>query len=207
MRALALFLTAALLLSACNLSGPRPPAEYGGSERARVENWRGGSGTVEALLRSEGGAARVASGTVSATGELEFVLGSADAAHLTPFTACPDITVSDPALKLGSFSALEVLDERGVQQGWVALVSDAAVLERGLKRAGDFYVQYTYADRAARVEGGCAIGGAPGSFTYALELSAGWNPVVFKLAGPGALHLSTGTVPEGATWFFSGVVR
>lgn len=202
MRPLLLWLL--LLLSACNPSGSRPPAAPEGPEHAQVGNWQGGSAAVAARFYGSGGAAEVASGTVSAGGGLEFTLKPVQAAQLTGFSACPSVTVSDPALGLNSFSALAVVDG-GVQRGRVALASSASVVSEGLTAVGDLYLQYTYADRAARISGSCAVGGAPGTFSYALELRPGWNPVVFRLTGDGVLQLTTETAPAGAAWFFSEV--
>lgn len=200
MRYLLIFLL--LLLSACNPSGSRPPVVSEPPEYAQVGNWRGGSAAVAARFYGDGGAAEVASGTVSAGGGLEFTLKPVQAAQLTGFSACASVTVSDPALRLNSFSALAVLDGGGVQRGRVALASSASVVSEGLTAAGDLYLQYTYVDRAAQISGSCAVGGAPGTFSYALELRPGWNPVVFRLTGDGVLQLSTETVPAGAAWFF-----
>lgn len=193
-----------LLLSACDVSGSRPPVSAGPAESARVENWRGGGVAVAARFHGEGGAATVASGTVSAAGNLEFTLRPVAAAQLTAFTACPGVTVSDAALRLNSFSALNVVE--GAPASRVALASSAAVVAGGLRQVGDLYLQYTYADRAAQIRGSCAVGGAPGTFSYALKLRPGWNPVVFRLAGDGVLQLSTEAAPAGAAWFFSEVV-
>lgn len=196
-----------LLLGACSPSGSRPPAMPEGPEYAQVGNWQGGSAAVAARFYGSGGAAEVASGTVSAAGGLEFTLKPVQAAQLTGFSACPSVTVSDPALRLNSFSALTVVDGGGVQRGRVALASSASVVSEGLTAAGDLYLQYTYADRAAQISGSCAVGGAPGTFSYALELRPGWNPVVFRLADDGVLQLSTEAAPAGATWFFGEVAR
>lgn len=201
MRYISLFLV--LWLSACN-SASRPPAMAGTPEGTRVENWRGGSATVEAKFHGEGGAAVVASGTVSAAGDLEFTLKPVAAAQLTGFTACPGVAVSDAALKLNSFSALKVVDS-GTRSGRVALASRPSVVGEGLTEVGDYYLQYTYADRSARIEGSCAVGGAPGTFRYALELARGWNPVVFRLTGSSTLKLSTEAVPADAAWFLGEV--
>ena len=192
-----------LSLSACN-SAARPPAMAGTPEGTRVENWRGGSAAVEATFHGEGGAAVVASGTVNADGGLEFTLKPVAAAQLTAFTACPGVAVSDAALKLNSFSALNVT-QSGTPASRVALASSPSVVSEGLTQVGDYYLQYTYADRAARIEGRCAVGGAPGMFRYALELARGWNPVVFKLTDNGTLHLSTEPVPAEAAWFLGEV--
>lgn len=170
-----------------------------GSEHARVENWRGGDAAVATRFYGEGGAAEVAAGAVSAAGDLEFTLQPVQAAQLTGFRACA--TVSDPTLRLNSFSALSVVDGGGVERGRVALASSAAVVSEGLTRTGDLYLQYTYADRAARISGSCAVGAAPGTFSYALELRPGWNPVVFRLTGDGVVRLSTEAVPANAAWF------
>lgn len=190
-----------LLVGACNPSGSRPPALPEGPEHARVENWRGGRAVVAARFYGEGGAAAVAVGAVSAAGDLEFTLKPVAPAQLTGFRACAGAIVSDPALRLNSFSALTVVDGGGVERGRVALASSAAVVREGLTRTGDLYLQYTYADRAARISGSCAVGGAPGTFSYALELRPGWNGVVFRLTGDGVLRLSTEAVPAGAAWF------
>lgn len=197
-----LILCLVLSLSACN-SAARPPAMAGTPKGTRVENWRGGSATVEATFHGEGGAAVVASGKVSADGGLEFTLKPVAAAQLTAFTACPGVAVSDAALKLNSFSALNVMGS--TPAGRVALASSPSVVSEGLRVVGDYYLQYTYADRAARIEGSCAVGGAPGMFRYALELARGWNPVVFKLTDSGTLHLSTEPVPADAAWFLGEV--
>lgn len=201
MRYLSLFLV--LWLSAC-ASAPRPPALEGPTEGARIENWRGGSAAVEARFHGEGGAAVVASGTVSEAGELEFTLEPVAAAQLTGFTACPGVTVSDPALRLNTFSALSVVGG-STPGGRIALVSGPSVAREGLEQTGDYYLQYTYADRSARIEGSCAVGGAPGTFNYALELEQGWNPVVFRLTGSNTLRLSTEPVPADAAWFLGEV--
>ena len=201
MRYLSLFLV--LWLSAC-ASVSRSPTLEGPTEGARIENWRGGLAAVEARFHGEGGAAVVASGTVSAGGELEFTLEPVAAAQLTAFTACPGVTVSDAALRLNTFSALNVVGN-GSPGGRVALASRPSVVSEGLKQTGDYYLQYTYADRAARIEGSCAVGGAPGTFRYALELTHGWNPVVFRLTGSNTLHLSTEPVPADAAWFLGEV--
>jgi hypothetical protein len=198
-----ILLCLAFSLGACN-SAARPPAADGLPEGARIENWRGGLATVEATFHGEGGAAVVASGTVSADGGLEFTLEPVAAAQLTGFTACPGVAVSDAALKLNSFSALNVT-ENGLSAGRVALASSPLVVSEGLRAVGDYYLQYTYADRPARIEGRCAVGGAPGTFSYALELARGWNPVVFKLTDSGTLRLSTAPVPAEAAWFLGEV--
>ncbi len=199
-----------LLLSACDLSASRPPAIGGPIDRlpegTRVENWRGGLAAASAQFHGEGGAAEVASGTLSAAGELEFALKPVQTAQLTGFSACPGLTVSDAALRLNSFSALDVVDGE-TPVGRVALVSRPPIVSEGLTQLGDLYLQYTYADRAARIEGSCPVGGAPGTFSYALELVRGWNTVVFKLVGEGTLHLSTEPVPADAVWSFSEVAR
>lgn len=192
-----------LLLSACNPSDSRPPAMPEGPEHAQVENWRGSSAAVAARFYGGGSAAEVASGTVSANGGLEFTFKPVRAAQLTGFSACSNVTVSDAALRLNSFSALAVVDGDRVQRGRVVLASSASVVSEGLTRTGDYYLQYTYADRSARIKGSCAVGGAPGTFSYALELQRGWNPVIFRLAGDGVLQLFTAAVPADATWFFS----
>lgn len=192
-----------LSLSACN-SASRPPVADRLPEGARIENWRGGLAAVEATFHGEGGAAVVASGTVSADGGLEFTLKPVAAAQLTGFTACPGVVVSDAALKLNSFSALNVT-ENGTPAGRVALASSPSVVREGLTQVGDYYLQYTYADRPARIEGRCAVGGAPGTFSYALEFARGWNPLVFKLTDSGTLRLSTAPVPADAAWFLGEV--
>jgi hypothetical protein len=199
MRHLLIFLL--LSLGACSPSDSRLPAVPEGTEYAQVGNWRGGSAAVAARFYGSGGAAEVASGTVNAAGGLEFTLKPVEAAQLTGFSACAGVAVSDPALRLNSFSALAVLDGAGVQRGRVALASSAAVVSEGLEQVGNYYLQYTYADRAAQIRGSCAVGGAPGTFSYALELRPGWNGVVFRLTGDGVLRLSTEAVPAGAAWF------
>jgi len=191
------------LLSACDVSGSRPPVVSGPAESAQVENWRGGGAAVAARFHGEGGAATVASGTVSEAGNLEFTFRPVAAAQLTAFTACPGVTVSDAALKINSFSALNVMGDAPASR--VALASSAAVVEGGLRQVGDYYLQYTYADRPARIEGSCAVGGAPGTFRYVLELARGWNPVVFKLADSRTLRLTTEPVPADAAWFLGEV--
>lgn len=203
MRFILVFLV--LSLSACN-SASRPPVADGLPEGARIENWRSSLAAVEATFHGEGGAAVVASGTVSADGGLEFALKPVAAAQLTGFTACPGVAVSDAALRLNSFSALNVT-KSGTHTGRVALASRLLVVSEGLQQVGDYYVQYTYADRAAWIEGNCAVGGAPGTFSYALELRPGWNPVIFRLTGDGVLQLSTEAIPADAAWFFSEVAR
>lgn len=196
-----------LSLGACNPSGSRPPAMDNPLEGTQIENWLGGSAMVEAQFYGDGGAVAVASGAVSAGGDLEFTLKPVGAAQLTDFTACPGVAVSDAAVRLNSFSALNVLGGDGVRTGRVARVSRLSVVSEGLQQVGDYYVQYTYADRAAWIEGNCAVGGAPGTFSYALELRPGWNPVIFRLTGDGVLQLSTEAIPADAAWFFSEVAR
>ena len=196
-----------LTLSACQLTDPGPavPPEQTG---VRVENWQGVEATVSARVHGEDGAAVAATGTVSAAGELSFGLGSLSAGQLSSFAACPGVSVSDPALKLNSFSAFDVT--RGLQgktpEGQIAQTSGLTVVTKGLQQVGDYYVQYTYADQNARVKGRCQ-GGTPASFSYALTLQKGWNMVIFKLLDEGMLELSTAPVPADAAWFFSEVTR
>ena len=198
------------LLSACYSAEPRSPeprplpAEAAG----QVENWRGGVETLSARVYGDGGAAVVARGTVSAVGALTFRLEPVQSAQLGSFTVCPGLAVSDNALRLGTFSAFDVLSrKRGTTPtGQIAQASSLAVVTDGLRQAGDYYVQYTYADRAVTVEGRCQ-GGAPAVFSYALTLQKGWNPVVFKLVEAGVLELSTSPIPADAAWFFSETER
>jgi hypothetical protein len=200
-----------LLLSACTTLPPAPVAPD--AARADVLNWPGGHGTVEARLHSEGSSAVVASGTVSDAGVLEFVMQPVSAAQLTPFASCPGVTVSDTgsdtgsdavsntgsdgALRLGTFSALELPDG-----GRIAYASSLSVVTSGVQHTGDSYLQYTYADQAARLKGRCRTSLA--TFAYALELEPGWNAVRFEKTGAGLFTLSGAPLPEGSGWFFSG---
>jgi len=192
-----------LLLSACTALPTAPVAPD--AARTDVLNWPGGHGTVEARLHSEGSSAVVASGTVSDAGVLEFVMQPVSAAQLTPFAPCPGVTVSDTVsntgsagtLRLGTFSALELPDG-----GRIAYASSLSVVTSGVQRTGDSYLQYTYADRAARLEGRCRTSLA--TFAYALELEAGWNAVRFEKTGAGLFTLSGAPLPKGSGWFFSG---
>ena len=193
-----------VILSACQVTDPSPVAA---SEQTgiRVENWQGVEATVSAQVHGDDGPAVAATGTVSAAGELSFGMEPLSASELSRFTACPGVTVSDPTLNLNSFSAFDVAEGQ-TPLGQLAQASGLTVVTGGLQRIGDYYVQYTYADRPARVEGRCG-GGAPASFSYALTLQKGWNPVVFKLIDEGVLELSDAPVPAGAAWFFNGVNR
>lgn len=189
-----------LSLSACQSAEPSlvtVPEQTG----VQVENWQGAATTVTAKIYGDDSATVIATGTVSAAGELRFKLEPVSTAQLSRFTACPGVTVSDEALKLGSFSALEVV-RGGVPTGQIAQTSSLEVVTNGLRQTSDYYVQYTYADRDANVSGRCQ-GGAPATFSYTLELQEGWNPVVFKLLEDGVLELSTEPVPQDAAWFFN----
>ena len=205
-------------LSACQGADPGPvttPEQTGIYTAIYVQNWQGagatGAGataaaaTVSARVYGDAGATVAATGTVSAAGVLSFEMKPLSASELSRFTACPGVTVSDAELKLGAFSAFDVAEGK-TPVGQLAQASGFTVVTGGLQNAGDFYVQYTYADRPARVEGRCE-GGAPASFSYALKLQKGWNPVVFKLLEGGELELSTTPVPVSTAWFFNGVNR
>ena len=199
-----LLLLSLVTLSACQLADPGPAAapEQRGLQ---VQNWQGVEATVSAQVHGDDGAALAATGTVSATGVLSFGLGFLSAAQLSKFTACPGVSVSDTALELNSFSAFDVTRVQGkTPGGQLAQTSELTVVTKGLQQVGDYYVQYTYADRNARVEGRCQ-GGAPASFSYALTLQKGWNTVIFKLLDEGVLELSTAPIPASASWFFSEV--
>ena len=196
-------------LSACQLAEPGLPTtpEQTG---IRVENWQGvGATAVEATVSAqvygEDGAAVAATGTVSAAGVLSFRLAPLSVGQLGSFAACPGVTVSDPALALNAFSAFEVTEDE-VLIGQLAQASGLTVVTDGLQQVGDYYVQYTYADRSVNIEGRCE-GGAPAIFSYALTLQKGWNPVVFKLLDEGMLELSTAPIPANAAWFFGEVTR
>jgi hypothetical protein len=188
-----------LLLSACTTLPPAPVAPD--AARTDVLNWPGGHGTVEARLHSEGSSAVVASGTVSDAGVLEFVMQPVSAAQLTPFAPCPGVTVSntgsDGTLRLGTFSALEL-----PEGGRIAYASSLSVVTSGVQHTGDSYLQYTYADQAARLAGRCRTSLA--TFAYALELEPGWNAVRFEKTGAGLFTLSGAPLPKGSGWFFSG---
>ena len=197
-----LLLLSLVTLSACQLADPGPAAapEQTGIQ---VRNWQGVEATVSAQVHGDDGAAVAATGTVSAAGVLSFGLGSLSTAQLGKFTACPGVSVSDTALKLNSFSAFDVAESETLT-GQLAQTSGLTVVTKGLQQVGDYYVQYTYADRNARVEGRCQ-GGAPASFSYALTLQKGWNTVIFKLLDEGVLEFSTAPVPANTAWFFSEV--
>ena len=187
-----------ITLSACQSAEPGSVAP---EPEAQVENWQSTEATVTARVYGDAGAAVVATGTVSAAGELTFRLEPPTSAQLVSFAACPGVAISDETLKLGSFSAFEVAQgETAV--GQLAQVSRLEVTTGGLQQAGDYYLQYTYADRDANVSGRCQES-SPATFSYALTLKKGWNPVVFKLIKDGMLELSTTPVPADATWFFS----
>ena len=203
-RSLRLSLFSLILLSACQSADPGPDA-VPELAAVQVENWSGAAATVNAQVYGDEGAAVVATGTVSETGTLRFVLENAQTAQLSSFTACPGVTVSQPALKLNSFSAFDVT-EGETSRGRIAQVSELEVLTGGLQRAEDYYVQYTYADREVKIEGRCQ-GGTPATFSYKLELKQGWNQVIFKLLEDGGLELSTVPVPADASWFFSETQR
>ncbi len=194
-----LFLLVAL--SACQSADPGPAA-VPETAAVQVENWSGAAATVSAqVYGDDSSAAVVATGTVDETGRLEFVLAEVQTAQRGNFAACPGVTVSKPGLKLGSFSALEVVRD-SVSAGRISHTASLEVMTSGLQQAGDYYLQYTYADRDADVSGRCQ-GGAPAVFGYALTLNKGWNQVVFRLLEDGGLELSTEPVPQGAAWFFS----
>ena len=197
-----LLLLSLVTLSACQLADPGPAAapEQRGLQ---VQNWQGVEATVSAQVHGNDGAALAATGTVSAAGVLSFGLGSLSTAQLGKFTACPGVSVLDTALKLNSFSAFDVAEGETLT-GQLAQASELTVVTKGLQQVGDYYVQYTYADRNARVKGRCQ-GGAPASFSYALTLQKGWNTVIFKLLDEGVLELSTAPIPASASWFFSEV--
>ena len=192
-----------LSLSACQVIDPGGAAT---SEQTgiRVSNWRGTGATVSAHVYGDSSFVVAATGSVNAAGVLTFELEPLPLAQLSSFVACPGVTVSDPALKLNAFSAFDVTRELQGKppEGQIAQASSFEILTDGLQQAGDYYVQYTYADRPAQLKGRCQ-GGAPASFSYALDLARGWNLVVFKLLDEGALELSTAPVPPDAAWFFS----
>ena len=196
-------------LSACQLAEPGLPTtpEQTG---IRVENWQGVGATavkatVSAQVYGEDGAAVAATGTVSAAGVLGFRLAPLSVGQLGSFAACPGVTVSDPALELNSFSAFDVAEDKTLK-GQLAQTSGLTVITKGLQQVGDYYVQYTYADRSAQIKGRCQ-GGAPASFSYALTLQKGWNTVIFKLLDERVLELSTAPIPANAAWFFGEVTR
>ena len=199
MRLLLLVLTA---LSACQPADPGPAAipEQAGMQ---VGNWRGAEATVSAFVYGDS-VAVAATGSVNAAGVLAFGLRPLPSAQLSSFMACADVTVSDPSLKLNSFSTFDVSRELPgkTPEGQIAQASSLEIMTDGLQQVGDYYVQYTYADRDVNIKGRCQ-GGVTTSFSYALELARGWNPVVFKLLDEGMLELSTAPVPADAAWFFS----
>lgn len=200
-----LLLLTLITLSACQSADPSPAAT---PEQAgiRVENWRGAAATVRAFVYGDSSFAVAATGSVSAAGVLAFGLKPLPLAQLSSFMACSGVTVSDPELKLNSFSAFDVTRdlEGETPEGQIAQASRFEIMTDGLQQVGDYYVQYTYADRPAQIKGRCQ-GGAPASFSYALDLARGWNPVVFKLFDEAVLELSTAPVPADAAWFFSEV--
>ena len=154
-----LLLLSLVTLSACQLADPGPaaPPEQAGIQ---VKNWRGTEATVRAFVHGDSSAV-AATGSVSAAGVLAFGLKPLPLAQLSSFMACADVTVSDPALKLNSFSAFEVTRElQGkTPEGQIAQASSLEIMTDGLQQVGDYYVQYTYADRSAQIKGRCQGGG------------------------------------------------
>lgn len=197
------FIALVISLSACSSPVLPPDQSELPATQVSVVNWRGGAATVEALVYSnDGEPTKAASGTVTATGELEFALEPLKTNHLNPFNPCPELSVSETTLKTNAFSAFSVI-ENSTRVGRLALVSAPSVLAEGLRAEGDYYVQYTYANRAARLIGRCVMNGVAAAFEFDLSLRKGWNSVIFRLVDNEelqTLELVSTPVPPNAVW-------
>ena len=191
-----------------NPEDPAPPPDEPETSdlQGAVTGWSSGEADITATIYGGGDAeANVVSGTIGAGGDLSADLTDTVAdVVLSGFPSCDNLTVSDPAVRQATFSALTV-QQGDASLGRVALASSLAVLTDGLTQIGDYYVQQTYSDRAATVKGECPVGGTPATFRYNLTLVAGWNAVTFELVekvdDAQVLELTNG-VPEGAQWFY-----
>ena len=209
-----LFILLIFILTACGTdpgATPDPDTPPSNPETpdiaGTVSDWTLGETSVAALIYGQDTQAEVATGQVSESGQLSVTLeDEVGDAFLSSFPACDTLTLSDAAAQQNTFSALDV--SRGdTDLGRLALASSQEVLTEGLTEVDDFYVQWTYSDRALEIQGSCLVGGTPTAFRYNLTLIAGWNPVTFRLiskeAGGQILELSNG-IPDNATWIFAG---
>lgn len=190
-----------IFLSSC-ASPPMPKAQA--DIQATVAPWGLGAAELSAMFYAATEAPVVA-GSVNQTGQFELNLQATVAADLLELVpACEALSVSNVNAKMNQFSGLVVTKE-GAKAGLLAKASSSAVVTDGVRNAGDYYVQFIYADQAVSLKGDCPLAGVPGVFRYDLDLKAGWNEAAFSLLssvqGVQTLEMSS-VVPAAAAWFY-----
>ncbi len=169
-----------------------------------VMGWQGQTASLEARLWSGEAYTVIATGVVTADGQVRLELPAEineSLLVLAPELSCDGLEDSTPDARLALLSALTVL-ESGVSFD-IALASSQQATFPWQVVAGEFRVHHWYADRAVEITGQCRGGSA--ADTWQLSLSPGWNVAVeFVREGPGGTlrrEWETVPAPEGAQWF------
>ena len=190
------------LLAACGVSGES-------TDRQRlagtVDNWPGGSGIVEARSYDDMGQPLVfASGTITPQGTFSLTLPDKPSG-LVPFdgASCDDMSISTTDAQGNVFFSLEVL--RDEQKIGTVVQADALHSYDG--SSPSILVFRMYVDRDVRVTGTCDEGGIlGGTFTYNLDLKAGWNAVMLRVIDVSREHpkytAETGAIPASVKWLY-----
>ncbi len=209
MKKIVLFLSLAVFvfLAACGSTPTIPVQPDTEKIVGSLQNWQLGAGIVEAVFNTKSKQAIVAAGNIASSGSFTATINQTIApAVLLDMAACTQSHASDSSAKMNQYSTLEVKQNNKLI-GSLVYASSETVAKDGLEKVGDFFVQYTYTDKAVNLSGDCPIGGTNASFHYDAKLKKGWNIVIFKLAeidnnGLQVLDFSTEDVPPSAEWFF-----
>ena len=170
-----LFILLIFILTACGAdpttpSGPDAPPTNPKTPDASditgtVSGWTLEEVAIAAIIYGQDTQTEAATGQVGKGGQLSVTLvDRVGDAFLSSFPTCDTLTLSDAAAQQNTFSAFTV-SEGDTNLARLALASRQKVMTAGLSEVGDFYVQWTYSDRAVIIEGSCPVGGTPVNFS------------------------------------------
>lgn len=206
-----------VLLTACGRDNPvEPPVNPARELSGTVQNWEGGTATVQAVVTGEEGEVI---GTLDASSPLE-----ADGSFELTLPETPDSSVlmdsgiaevcegtfdgtATPETWQETFGELAV-EQNGETVGLLSLASSEAIAGFRDGAVGDFVVTPLYVATDVTIQGTCTS--QFGTFNFDAELEEGWNLTVFTIEEldptggfPSRVSAeSVETVPAGAGWYF-----
>lgn len=210
-------LTLAVILAGCARDDPTPPpADPARELSGTVQNWEGGTATVQGIVTGEEGNRLGNVGTPSPLaedGSFELTL---------PATPSNDVLIESGADMMcedefdgtitpdtwrEAFVELAV-EQNGDTVGFLSLASSEAMAGFTGVEVGDFSVTPLYVSEDVSIQGTCTD--EFGTIEFEAELEQGWNLAVFTIEEldpetnfPSRARAgSVAAIPEGAEWYF-----
>lgn len=216
-RLMVLTLLTGALLAACGGKPPEPPVNPARELSGTVQNWSGGSATLQAVTTGDNGEITGdigATGTLAADGSFALTLPEtpnaaalSDSSITAVCTGAFDGTATPDAWQ-EAFADLAV-QQNGGTRGFLTLASSEAAADFQGAAVGDFIVTQIYVSKDVTIQGTCTS--EFGNFDTDVQLEQGWNLMVFTIKAidpqsgfPSQFNsVSPEAVPNGAKWYFA----